>query len=353
MRLPPERLNNHLEKSLAPVYLIAGDEPLQHGEAADAVRAQARQRGFSSREVMEQSPQFNWQDLTLAAASLSLFSEQRIIDLRLPSPKIGAEGARALSAYLERPPEDTLLLISSPKLDRAQLGTKWVKAVDEVGVLVQIWPVEGQRLIPWIDQRLRSRGLVASREAVAMLAERVEGNLLAAAQEIEKLLLLQGPGAVSPADLAASVADSARFDIYGLVDAALQGGIGRVQRMLYGLRDEGVAEPLVLWALAREIRVMARMAWDVSRGQAVEQVMGRYRVWDKRKPLVRQGLKRHDLVAWRSLLRECARVDAVVKGQERWADPWEALLSLSTRMAGLHLAGIGESQHGSPDSLSR
>lgn len=337
MRLPPERLNDHLKKSLAPVYLIAGDEPLQHGEAADAVREQARQRGFASREVMESGAQFNWQDLTHAAASLSLFSEQRILDLRLPSPKIGTEGAKALSAYLERPPEDTLLLITCPKLDRTQLGSKWVKAVDKAGVLVQIWPVEGQRLLPWIEQRLRSRGLVAQREAVAMLADRVEGNLLAAAQEIEKLLLLQGPGAVSPEKLAASVADSARFDVYGLVDAALQGRVGRVRRMLYGLRDEGVPEPLVLWALAREIRAMARMAWHVSKGQAVEQVMGRYRVWDKRKPLVRQGLKRFGVGEWRSLLRDCAQVDAVLKGLHPGADPWEALLSLSTRMAGLHL----------------
>ena len=335
MRLPPERLADHLAKGLAPVYLISGDEPLQHGESADAVREQARQRGFTSREVMEQGANFDWQDLTLAAASLSLFCEQRIIDLRLPSPKIGAEGSKALSAYLERPPEDTLLLITCPKLDRAQLGSKWVKAVDKAGVLVQIWPVEGRRLLPWIEQRLSGRGLIAPREAVAMLADRVEGNLLAAAQEIEKLLLLQGPGRVSPEQLAASVADSARFDVYGLVDAALQGRAGRVQRMLDGLRDEGVPEPVVLWALAREIRALASMAWDLSRGQAVEQVMSRYRVWDKRKPLVRQGLKRFGVGKWRSLLRDCARVDAALKGLDPYADPWEALLSLSIRMAGV------------------
>ena len=130
---------------------------------------------------------------------------------------------------------------------------------------------------------------------------------------------------------AACVADSARFDVYGLVDAAVQGRVGRVRRMLYGLRDEGVAEPLVLWALAREIRSMASMAWEVSRGQAVEQVMGRFRVWEKRKPLVRHGLKRFDAGEWRSLLRDCARVDAVLKGLDPGVDPWEALLSLSTR----------------------
>lgn len=334
MRLPPERLDSQLEKDLASVYLISGDEPLQMGEAADAVRASARNNGFTSREVMEQRSDFSWNDLAIAADSLSLFSEQRLIDLRLSSAKIGAEGSKALTAYVERPPDNTLLLITCPKLDRAQLGSKWVRSIEKAGALVQIWPVDRSRLQPWIEQRLRKLGLAPGPDVVSLLAERVEGNLLSAAQEIEKLRLLNGPGPVSPEQLTDSVLDSARFDVYALVDAALQGNLARVYRMLNGLRDEGVAEPVVLWALAREIRLLARMAFEITAGNTVEPVLAKYRVWDKRKPFIRQGLKRFDVRQWQSLLQECADVDRVLKGQEAFSNPWEALLSLSMRMAG-------------------
>lgn len=332
MRLRNDQLTAQLQKALAPIYFLTGDEPLQMGEAADLIRASAKQRGHSEREVLEQGPGFDWSVLSGLADSLSLFAQRRILDLRLGSSKIGNEGAKVLATLAQHPPPDTLLLISAPKLERSQLNAKWVKALEQAGVLVQIWPVEGDRLPPWIEQRLRRAGLIPEAGVVEMLAERVEGNLLAAAQETEKLLLLYGPGVISAEQLLDSVADSARFDVFGLGDALLAGDAARGIRMLEGLQAEGVAGPVVLWALAREIRNLAMLAFELEQGASAERLMAAYRIWEKRKPLIRQGLRR-PAVYWQRLLLECSRVDRALKGLEP-ADPWRLLQDLALGMAG-------------------
>ena len=332
MRLRNDQLSDQLQRQLAPIYLISGDEPLQMQEAADEVRAAARSRGYTEREVLDAAAGFDWGALNAAAESLSLFGDRRLLDLRLQSPKVGPEGAKALSAYADAPPEDTLLLITLPKLERAQNNSQWYKRLEQTGVVVQVWPVEGDRLPPWIEQRLRRAGLIPEPGVVGMLADRVEGNLLAASQEIEKLLLQQGPGVVSQVQLAESVADSARFDVFGLVDTLLAGESAKGLRMLQGLRAEGVAAPVVLWALSREVRALARMAHEVALGRSDEQVMGAHRVWDKRKPLVRRGLKRRPAL-WRALLVLCAEADRSIKGLER-NDPWMLFEEVALGMSG-------------------
>ena len=334
MRLRCEDLDNQPVDRLLPVYLISGDEPLQLGEAADAVRRQARQNGFSEREVLEQGPGFDWQSLSNAADSLSLFAERRILELRLSSSRVGTEGSQALCRYAERPPEDTLLLIACPKLDRSQQSSKWVKALERAGARVQVWPIEGRQLSTWIDRRLRSRGLIPGAEVVGLLADRVEGNLLAAAQEIDKLVLLYGTGRLDGERLLEAVADSARFDVYGLVDACLQGKAGRAARMLASLQGEAVPEAVVLWALAREIRVMARIAFEVGQGRSSAQAMTAQGVWAKRKPLLQQALQRLPTGDWWTLLQVCARIDRVIKGRETGA-PWDLLQQVTVRMAGV------------------
>ncbi|MGD2119356.1 MAG: DNA polymerase III subunit delta [Chromatiales bacterium] len=336
MRLAFHELASHLKKELKPVYLISGDEPLQLGEAADLVRRAARQRGYSERKILEAGGQFDWSELTAECNSLSLFAEQRILDLRISNGKPGAAGGKALSAYADNPPEDTLLLITLPKLDQQQQKSKWYKALDRIGALVPVWPITGQRLPPWIEQRMRQKGLTPEPQVINMLAERVEGNLLAAVQEIEKLLLLNGPGIISSEQLAASVADSARFDVYGLIDAALLGKAKRCVRILNGLQQEGTPVAVVLWALSREIRQLAQMAHDLKQGKSLNQVFTQYRVWDKRKPLVSQGLKRLSLPQWRKLLSECARADLAVKGQLK-TDSWLLLQDISLQVAGLSM----------------
>lgn len=333
MRLRNDQLTSHLQGNLAPIYLITGDEPLQMREAADEIRLAARRHGYTDREVLDQVSGFDWSALNVAAESLSLFGERRLLELRLNSPKIGNEGAKALSAYVERPAEETLLLITLPKLERVQTNSQWMNNLDRLGVVVQIWPVEGARLPPWIEQRLRRAGLIPEAGVVQMLADRVEGNLLAANQEIEKLLLLHGAGVITLEQLTESVTDSARFDLFGLVDTLLQGETAKGIRMLQGLKAEGMASPVVLWAMSREIRTLALMAFEVEQGRHADQVMAAHRVWDKRKPLLRKGLKQ-PAGHWQRLLTLCARTDRAIKGLEA-DDPWTLLQNLALGMTGL------------------
>ncbi len=332
MRVRPEQLQQNLAKGLAPVYLVTGDEPLQVNEACDEIRAAARTAGHENREVMEAGSGFDWNALAAEANSFSLFAEKKIIDLRIPGGKPGREGGKALTEYCERPPEDTLLLITLPKLDRAQQNSKWFKSVEQPGVIVQIWPVDVQRLPQWIDQRMRKAGLQPEREAVQMLADRVEGNLLAAHQEIEKLVLLQGKGAINAEQLAAAVADSARYDVFELVDTALRGETDRCLRILDGLRGEGVAPPVVLWALHREIAQIAAISADAAKGLSIDHAMTRAKVWEKRKPLVRMAVGRLKTPAWLGLLADCQQADAAAKGAAA-QDPWLLLDKISVDLS--------------------
>ena len=225
MKLAPAQLAKHLQGSLAPVYIVSGDDPLLCQEAADAIRTAARQQGFDERQVFSADASFDWGTLLQAGASMSLFAEKRLLELRLPSGKPGDKGAAALIEYCSGPAEDTLLLVSLPKLDGSAQKTKWGKALIEgpQTQFVQIWPVDASQLPQWIRQRLSHAGLSASQDAVELIAARVEGNLLAAAQEVEKLKLMAEEGQITVETVQAAVADSARFDVFGLVDAVLNG----------------------------------------------------------------------------------------------------------------------------------
>ncbi len=337
MRIQPDKLDAQLNDRLAPVYLVSGDEPLQLGECCDAIRRAARAAGHSTREVFEVGAGFDWQQLYAEAAAFSLFAEKKIIDLRIGNGKPGADGSRALVDYCAKPPSDTLLLLTLPRLDRQQQNAKWFKAIDALGAVIQVWPIEPQRLPAWIERRLKQAGIAPSRDAVAMLAERVEGNLLAARQEIDKLLLLHGPGPLDSDSLAAAVSDSARYDVFELVDSALRGEAGRCVQILAGLRGEGVAPPVVLWALHREVRSLARIAADIATGMAPDQAVDRARVFNKRKSLVRQGVARLRAAQWLALLDQCQQADAVIKGVGSGA-PWLLLERIALRIAGHRLA---------------
>lgn len=333
MRIYPDKLRHHLDDGLAPAYLVSGDEPLQVGECADAIRQAARDAGHTTREVLEVGTGFDWQQLAAEAAAFSLFADKKLIDLRIPGGKPGAEGSRALSAYCDNLPPDTLLLVTVPKLDRSQQNSKWFKALDALGAVIQVWPIEAARLPQWIDQRLRAAGIQPSRDAVQLLVDRVEGNLLAARQEIEKLVLLHGTGSMDAEQLAAAVADSARYDVFELVDSALRGDAQRVLHVVDGLRGEGVAPPVVLWALHREIHMLAQVAADVATGNSMDHAISRAKVFNKRVGLVRQGLARLRVGQWLALVDRCQQTDAVIKG----ARPGQAWLEIET--LALALAG--------------
>lgn len=340
MKLSPAQLAKHLQGSLAPVYVVCGDEHLLCQEACDAIRQATRDQGFSERQVFNVETGFDWGQLIEAGASLSLFAEKRLIELRIPNGKPGDKGAGALLDYLARPAEDTVLLMSLPKLDGSTQKTKWAKAlIDGKDVqFVQIWPVDAAQLPQWIRQRLAQAGLAADQEAVEMIAARVEGNLLAAAQEIEKLKLLAEGGQINAETVQAAVADSARYDVFGLIDACLHGHASHALHMLEGLRGEGIEPPVILWALARELRLLAGIAQQYAQGLPLEKAFAQARppVWDKRRPLVSKALQRHSAQRWNQLLMDAQRIDAQIKGQAE-GNPWTGLADLCLQLAGTRI----------------
>jgi len=333
MQLTPENIDAHLAAQLAPVYFISGDEPLRVMEAADAVRAAARAQGYDEREVLTLQPGFDWDSLLAESGNMSLFSQRRIIELRMPTGKPGDAGSKALRAYTEQLPEDTLLLITAGKLEAAARKSKWVQALDKAGVVVFVWPLNAGEFKRWVQQRMRQHGLKPTTEAVTLLADRVEGNLLACMQEIDKLALLQEDGVVDADAIMSSVGDNARYDVYGLVDTALSGDAARGVRILQGLLAEGVAPQIVIWALAREIRQLASMAAVVESGQSIQKVLGQYHVWAARKSLVGGALKRLSAMTCNGMLQQCALIDRISKGQAG-GRVWDELLQLTLQLAG-------------------
>jgi DNA polymerase-3 subunit delta len=336
MRLRVDQLDKHLQGSLAPIYLLGGDEPLQVQEAADAIRAAARRQGFNERVLLSVESGFDWNALRAHADSLSLFADKLLIDLRLVSGKPGEAGARALRDYAAKPSADNLLIVTMDKFDRSSASTQWYKALESAGASIRTWPVEARNLASWIQRRAAARGLALTPAAADALGERVEGNLLACAQEIEKLRMVHGEARLDLEDVLRSVADSARFDVFDLVDAALAGDGARSIRILHGLREEGVAPPLLAWALTRELRALSRMAGELAAGGAMDAVMGRHRVWDKRRALVAGALRRHPAPVWLDILRQAARTDRIAKGGAR-GNPWDALEALALAMGGVML----------------
>lgn len=340
MKLTPGQLDKHLQGRLSPVYAVSGDEPLLCQEACDAIRTAARNQGFGERQVFHVEANFDWGQLYEAGASLSLFAEKRLIELRMPSGKPGDKGASALLDYLNRPAEDIVLLLQLPKLDGSSQKTKWAKALIEgqASQFIQIWPVDAGQLPQWINQRLSQAGLTATAEAVELIGARVEGNLLAAAQEIEKLKLVAADQKITAETVHAAVADSARFDVFGLIDAALAGQAGHALRMLEGLRGEGVEAPVILWGLAREVRQLATLALQHEQGLPLDRAFAQCRppVWEKRRPLLSRALQRHSAASWGQLLRDAQQIDAQIKGQAA-GDPWAGLSRLTLKIAGLRL----------------
>lgn len=324
MRIPPNQLDKVLQKELSKIYFISGDEPLQLGEAADAVRRMARKAGYGNREILSVEKGFSWHQLGQSADSLSIFSERKLIDLRIPEGKPGTEGGKALTAYCQNPPEDTVLLITSGKVAKSAQKARWFQALDNVGVVVQIWPMEGRDLLQWLQRRFQSRGMQVDQQGISILASRIEGNLLAGAQEVEKLYVLYGAGRLHSQDILDAVTDSSRYDVFKLVDSVLSGKIDRAGKILQGLKGEGIAEPVLLWALAREARVLLTIKASLHQGESREGVFKKNQIWDKRKTLVNGALNRLAREDLEQVLLLSAKTDRQIKGKQS-GDPWETL----------------------------
>jgi len=319
LKLSGDSLAGHLRERLLPAYLVSGDEPLLAGEAADAVRARARAGGFTEREVYFPERAADWDEVRGAARSLSLFGARRIFEIRM-SGRPGTAGNAALVALLEARDPDMLLLILTPRLDREAQGAEWVRAAEAHGGWVQIWPVDAQRFTAWLRGRARQLKVAASDEALELLAERTEGNLLAAHQELSKLALLAGTAPVTPETVLASVADSARFDVFQLSEAVLSGTAARALRVLAGLRAEGTEPTLVLWALIRALHD----AWGALSGAAG----GGQRGWQRRSAALELAARRAPHMAFTDLTARAARTDRVIKGRLA-GNAWDELMLLT------------------------
>lgn len=322
MKIPANQLTTHLQKDLAQCYLVTGDEPLLISEALDAIRDAARNKGFTSRDLHIATTGFDWAHLRIASSNLSLFAEQRILELRLPTGKPGRAGSDAIITLIEQTGPDLMLLVSAPKLDRSGQSSKWAKALDAKGVSLQVWPVELRDLPGWIAGRMRDAGLQPDQDAVALIAERVEGNLLAARQEVEKLRLILGAGKITAEDVSTVVANSSRYDVFKLVDAALAGNASRALRVLDGLRGEGIEPVIVVWALTRELRTLAKLTDAIAAGVDLSGGMQKAGVWRNRQALVRGCIARHQPGDFHRLLQSAGRADQAAKGQLR-SDPWQ------------------------------
>ena len=338
MELKPEQLVAQLDSGLQPAYLIAGPEPLRVLEAADAVRAAARAQGIAEREGCdaEGSREPEWDAMLASFRAPSLCASRRLVELRLPTAKPGKEGSALLLEFCADPPPDVVLLVTGGEWSKKH-GGKWSEAIARIGVLAVAWPVKPHELVGWIDQRLRARGLRVEHDAVQQLAERVDGNLLAAAQEVDKLVLLSDGSSIDLAKMESLVADAARFDVFRVIDAAMNGQPAQVSRMLAGLRAEGTAVPALLGMVVKELQTATGLARVQAGGGNLGAAFKAQRIWDAKQPMYQRALKRHPPARWDAFVSQAGRVDRLSKGRGRAgedpADPWLALERLLLAVA--------------------
>ena len=330
MNVRPDQLKSVVAKATYPVYMVSGDEPLQQMESLDLIRSFLRDNDFSEREILDVDAQFDWQRLMDEAANMSLFATRRIVELRLPSAKPGKQGSQVLKDYLSRPPEDTVLIINAGKIDGNTKKSAWYKAVEQNGMVVQCWPVPADKLSFWLQQRFSARDMGADNEVLAYISQHVEGNLLAADQEIEKLYLLLGPGKITYADVAEAVTSQSRYSVFELVDMLLVGNTKRVIKIITGLKAEGVVPVVVNWALAKDIRLLAHASQDLS---SADFMLKRSGVWQSRIAMFKSCMSRHSQRSFQLMLKRCSYIDAVSKGMID-SNVWDDIESLCVRMAG-------------------
>lgn len=336
MQLRFDALDGHLAKTLAPLYVITSDEHLLALEAADKVRRAAKAQGFYERDILTVERSFKWGALLAANQSQSLFGDKKLIDLRIPTGKPGKDGGQALQDYVTHLSPDNLTLITLPKLDWATQKAAWVSSLQQAAVYIDIPLVERHHLPNWISQRLALQQQSADRQSLDFIADRVEGNLLAAHQEIQKLALLHPAGKLSFEQIHDAVLNVARYDVFKLNEAMLAGDVARLSRMLNGLKGEGEALPLVLWAMAEEIRTLLKLKSGMQQGRPLSALLKEYRIWGPREKLMDPALRRVSLQTLQTALQEASQVDKMVKGLRAKAfagDAWDALLQLGLKVA--------------------
>ena len=335
MRIRADQLASSLQtKGLAAIYCISGDEPLQLLESADMIRQFALNNGVEERTVLNVEKGFDWNSLQQTGASLSLFSSRRLIELRLGTQKPGKEGGAALAAYAASPGADNILLISSAKIDKQGQQTRWYKSIEAAGVTIQIWPIEASNLNSWIVTRAREYGKSIQRDAAELIAQKVEGNLLAARQELQKLCLLTNADEITIEDVMSAVNDSARYDVFAMIESACLGNAEHSCRMLRGLKAEGLEPVGIFGAMMWEIRRFCSIAQAIDSGIPRDRVYSEFRVWQQKKAAVSKLTDRLGPDELVLVLRKAHTIDNALKGALR-INPWELLEDLILQLAGI------------------
>lgn len=342
MRVSLEELAPRLRASganLPKVILLNGNEPLLVEEALDGAREVLREHGFTERLKYQLETGFDWSSITGVGQAMSLFAERRIVELRVPKA-LGAPGTKAITEYCQKPAEDDILIILMPGLDKRQRSAKWVSAIESIGWLADGYDISQQQFPGWLKKRIQSRALRVEPGVIDMMVEQLEGNVMAAAQEIDKLQVLASDGAVTLKLLTESLADQARFDVYALTDGCLIGDFPRVLRIKSRLQSEGIEPVIVVWALVREIRVLAAIASGLRQGQNKAALFKQNRIWNKRESAVNAALNRLSSAQWYELLEQVAHLDQTVKGQryQEVGGLWYQIEQVCANMCGMRLA---------------
>ncbi len=342
MRVGPDDLSRRLEGGLPPAILLFGEEPLLIEENAGQVRAAAAHQGFSDRIPLSVETGFDWGRLAGSTRSLSLFAERRLIELRLPTGRPGDAGTRAFTEYCDTGDPDVCLLVITGRLDGRTKQSNWVKTLDAGGWIVEHKALDPGQFNGWIRRRLNDRGLVLDNDTIERMCHLLEGNLLAAAQEVDRIALFaDAEGRVDPAAVSRELGDHARFTVYAAVDACLQGDARKALRILKVLRSEGTEPVIVSWAMARELRTLVRIEHGLRNGGRKGQLFKTHRVWSGRAPLVNAALDRLDGGRLRQLAGQMAHCDRVQKGRAR-GDIWRELDVLALMMCDVRYAVEGE-----------
>ena len=332
MELRLKDLASHLARTLAPIYVVHGEEPLQAQEACDEIRAAARRAGCDEREVLVAETGFKWDAFLAANANLGLFGTRKLIDLRIPSGKPGVDGARALEACAAQVSADQILLVTLPKVDRATQSSAWFSALEQAGVAIAVYPLERDALPAWIAARLARQRQRVAPETLAALADRCEGNLIAAKQEIEKLGLLLPEGDLEADAVERAVSDVARYDVFQLSEAWLAPDAARALRIINALEAEGEGMPLLLWQLGEDIHALTAVQEAVAAGTPAAVALRNARVWGKRQAAMERAARRVKPEALGPLMSALARLDALAKGIGR-GNVWDEFRTVAMALA--------------------
>ncbi|MBC7489643.1 MAG: DNA polymerase III subunit delta [Glaciimonas sp.] len=336
MQLRIEALDTHLTKTVAQLYVITSDEHLLALEAANKIRKSARAIGCTERDVLIVDRSFKWGELQTANQSQSLFGDKKLIELRIPTGKPGKDGSQALQQYAATLNPDNITIITLPKLDWATQKAAWVASLQQTSVYIDIPQIERPQLPNWIGVRMAVQQQSTDRQSLDFIADRVEGNLLAAHQEIQKLALLYSPGKLSFEQIQDAVLNVARYDVFKLNEAMLAGDIGRLVRMIDGLKGEGEALSLVLWAISEECRTLLKLKSGMIQGRPLNTLLKEYRIWGPRERLMEPALQRLSMSTIEAALQQAAQIDKMVKGLRDKVfagDAWDALLQLGLKVA--------------------